>query len=219
MVHRVVPRVRASVQLAPPRGLRLATPPVRCSSRGARLRRVRRGARATGSSGAGPAGARVGRQRRRSTARPASAWCSSSATTCDVLAARARALHAFGLGLDDEEALAPWAIDDATDELYAHARRAARRPVARGRQPERALLGAPRLGALSPPRARSSSGRGPSSSATPAALAWLWANRDAVPLERRCWERLRGEALALSRTRFAAERAERGERGGAPSAL
>jgi hypothetical protein len=28
-------------------------------------------------------------------------------------------LHAFGLGLTDEEALAPWAIDDATDELYA----------------------------------------------------------------------------------------------------
>ncbi|MGD0529037.1 MAG: hypothetical protein ABSE49_28120, partial [Polyangiaceae bacterium] len=28
-------------------------------------------------------------------------------------------LHAFGLGLTDEEALAPWAIDDATDRLHA----------------------------------------------------------------------------------------------------
>lgn len=29
-------------------------------------------------------------------------------------------LHAFGYGLADEECLAPWAIDDATDLLYAH---------------------------------------------------------------------------------------------------
>ncbi len=29
-------------------------------------------------------------------------------------------LHAFGYGLEDELALAPWAIDDATDHLYEH---------------------------------------------------------------------------------------------------
>jgi hypothetical protein len=29
-------------------------------------------------------------------------------------------LHAFGYGLSDEMALAPWAIDDATDLLYEH---------------------------------------------------------------------------------------------------
>lgn len=29
-------------------------------------------------------------------------------------------LHAIGYGLEDEEALAPWAIDDATDLLYEH---------------------------------------------------------------------------------------------------
>jgi hypothetical protein len=29
-------------------------------------------------------------------------------------------LHAFGYGLDEELALAPWAIDDATDLLYEH---------------------------------------------------------------------------------------------------
>jgi hypothetical protein len=29
-------------------------------------------------------------------------------------------LHAFGYGLEDERALAPWAIDDATDLLYEH---------------------------------------------------------------------------------------------------
>lgn len=32
-------------------------------------------------------------------------------------------LHAFGYGLEDEHALAPWAIDDATDLLYEHRRR------------------------------------------------------------------------------------------------
>jgi hypothetical protein len=29
-------------------------------------------------------------------------------------------LHAFGYGLNDEDSLAPWAIDDATDLLYEH---------------------------------------------------------------------------------------------------
>lgn len=32
-------------------------------------------------------------------------------------------LHAFGYGLEDEMALAPWAIDDATDLLYEHRKR------------------------------------------------------------------------------------------------
>jgi hypothetical protein len=32
-------------------------------------------------------------------------------------------LHAYGMGLTDEWALAPYAIDDATDELYARRRR------------------------------------------------------------------------------------------------
>ncbi len=39
---------------------------------------------------------------------------------CAFLPRELARLHAFGLGLTDEEALAPWGIDDATDELYAH---------------------------------------------------------------------------------------------------
>ena len=61
-------------------------------------------------------------------------------------------LHAFGLGLTDEEALAPWAIDDATDELYARRLEPRDALLARGRQPQRALLGPARLGALPQPR-------------------------------------------------------------------
>lgn len=37
---------------------------------------------------------------------------------CDFLPKELAALHAFGLGLTDEWALAPYGIDDATDELY-----------------------------------------------------------------------------------------------------
>ena len=39
---------------------------------------------------------------------------------CDFLPRELARLHAIGLGLEDEEALAPWGIDAATDELYAH---------------------------------------------------------------------------------------------------
>ena len=38
----------------------------------------------------------------------------------EVLPRELARLHAFGYGLDEEECLAPWAIDDATDLLYAH---------------------------------------------------------------------------------------------------
>ncbi|MBX3260832.1 MAG: hypothetical protein KF782_14195 [Labilithrix sp.] len=37
---------------------------------------------------------------------------------CTFLPRELARLHAFGYGLDDELALAPWAIDDATDLLY-----------------------------------------------------------------------------------------------------
>jgi hypothetical protein len=39
---------------------------------------------------------------------------------CTFLPRELARLHAFGYGLDDELALAPWAIDDATDLLYEH---------------------------------------------------------------------------------------------------
>ena len=38
---------------------------------------------------------------------------------CEFLPRELAALHATGMGLTDEWALAPYAIDDATDELYA----------------------------------------------------------------------------------------------------
>lgn len=40
---------------------------------------------------------------------------------CSFLPRELARLHAFGYGLDAELALAPYAIDDATDLLYAHA--------------------------------------------------------------------------------------------------
>jgi hypothetical protein len=39
---------------------------------------------------------------------------------CSFLPRELARLHAFGYGLDEELALAPWAIDDATDLLYEH---------------------------------------------------------------------------------------------------
>lgn len=38
---------------------------------------------------------------------------------CDFLPQELASLHAFGMGLGDELALAPYAIDDATDELWS----------------------------------------------------------------------------------------------------
>jgi hypothetical protein len=42
---------------------------------------------------------------------------------CSFLPRELARLHAFGYGLDEEFALAPWAIDDATDLLYEKRRR------------------------------------------------------------------------------------------------
>lgn len=39
---------------------------------------------------------------------------------CAFLPSELARLHAFGYGLEDELALAPWAIDDATDGLFEH---------------------------------------------------------------------------------------------------
>jgi hypothetical protein len=113
-------------------------------------------------------------------------------------------LHAPGLGLTDEEALAPWAIDDATDELWA--RRVRPRDVF--------WLAADNMNALfwglhdwahfhshGPFDQRAWT----ELQCDAAALAWLWANRDVVPEGERTWERVRQEAAALSRARFAAE--------------
>jgi hypothetical protein len=113
-------------------------------------------------------------------------------------------LHAPGLGLTDEEALAPWAIDDATDELWAR----------RVRPREVFWLAADNVNALfwglhdwahfhshGPFEQRAWT----ELQCDGAALAWLWVNRNLVPEGEHTWERVRQEAAALSRARFAAE--------------
>ena len=113
-------------------------------------------------------------------------------------------LHAFGLGLTDEEALAPWAIDDATDELFAH----------RIRPRDALWLAADNLNALfwglhdwahfhnhGPFEQRAWT----EVQCDATALAWLWANRGRVPLAVATWERARREVAALASVRFAGE--------------
>jgi hypothetical protein len=126
----------------------------------------------------------------------------------DFLPRELARVHAFGLGLTDEEALAPWAIDDATDELYAR----------RVRPGDALWLAADNLNALywglhdwahfhnhGPFEQRAWT----ELQCDAAALAWLWINREAIGL-RDCprdqdWERVRGQVEALARGRFAAE--------------
>jgi hypothetical protein len=113
-------------------------------------------------------------------------------------------LHAFGLGLAEEEALAPWAIDDATDGLYA-----------RGVRPGDALwLAADNLNALfwglhdwahfhnhGPFEQRAWT----ELQCDVTALAWLWENRARIPVGEPAWERVRKGVVDLSRARFADE--------------
>ncbi|HEY4014796.1 MAG TPA: hypothetical protein VGM06_15740 [Polyangiaceae bacterium] len=113
-------------------------------------------------------------------------------------------LHAFGLGLGDEEALAPWAIDDATDGLHAR----------RVRPSDLFWLAADNLNALfwGLHDWAHFHNHGPFTEVAwtelqcdASALAWLWRNRALVPLEDAAWERLRSEVEALCAQRFAAE--------------
>jgi hypothetical protein len=112
-------------------------------------------------------------------------------------------MHAFGLGLTHERALAPWAIDDATDGLHAH-----------GTRPHEALwLAADNLNALFwglhdwahfhnhgpfEPHQRAWT----ELQCDVTALVWLWINRQQVPLSDAGWERIRHEVADLSRRRF-----------------
>lgn len=114
------------------------------------------------------------------------------------------AVHAFGLGLTDEQALAPWGIDAATDGLYAH----------RVRPRDALWLAADNLNALFwglhdwahfhnhgpfEPHQRAWT----EVQCDASALAWLWINRRDVPLSEDGWERLREQVVRLSRGRFA----------------
>jgi hypothetical protein len=113
-------------------------------------------------------------------------------------------LHAFGLGLTREEALAPWGIDVATDELYA--RRVRPRDVL--------WLAADNVNALfwglhdwahfhnhGPFEQRAWT----ELQCDFAALAWLWMNRARIPMREPVWERVRREVVELSRARFEGE--------------
>jgi hypothetical protein len=123
---------------------------------------------------------------------------------CDFLPRELARLHALGLGLEDEEALAPWGIDTATDELYAH--RVAPRDVL--------WLAADNLNALfwglhdwahfhnhGPFEQRAWT----ELQCDVSALAWLWINRGEVRIEEAVWERLRSEANEVTRRRFEEE--------------
>ena len=114
-------------------------------------------------------------------------------------------VHAFGLGLTDEQALAPWAIDDATDGLHLH-----------GVRPREALwLAADNLNALfwglhdwahfhnhGPFEQRAWT----ELQCDASALAWLRANRDVIPIDDATLARVHAQVRALSSRRFADER-------------
>jgi hypothetical protein len=115
-------------------------------------------------------------------------------------------VHAFGLRLGDEEALAPWAIDDATDGLYEH----------RVRPRDALWLAADNLNALFwglhdwahfhnhgafEPHQRAWT----ELQCDASALAWLWTNRALVPIDESVWERARQQVSLLCRRRFDAE--------------
>jgi hypothetical protein len=123
---------------------------------------------------------------------------------CDFLPCELARLHAFGLGLDGEQALAPWAIDHATDELYAR----------RVRPRDLLWLAADNLNALfwglhdwahfhnhGPFEQRAWT----ELQCDASALAWLWRNRETVEIGERTWERLRDEVVGLARGRFEGE--------------
>lgn len=106
--------------------------------------------------------------------------------------------HAAALGLGDALALAPYAIDDATDLLYAE-----RRPPA-----ETFWLAADNVNALywalhdwSHFHNHGEFSDRPSTElqCDAAALAWLWINRDAIALPEAHWDALRRDALANHR--------------------
>jgi hypothetical protein len=128
---------------------------------------------------------------------------------CDFLPRELARFHAVGMGLEGEEALAPWAIDEATDGFFE-------RRVAPG---DVLWLAADNLNALfwglhdwahfhhhGPFEERAWT----ELQCDATALVWLWVNRDAVPLSEGAWERVRREAEALSQARFAADPPARG---------
>jgi hypothetical protein len=122
----------------------------------------------------------------------------------EVLPRELARLHAFGLGLDGEWALAPYAIDDATDELYA-------RRIAPG---EVLWLAADNLNAVywglhdwahfhnhGPFIERAEN----ELQCDFAALAWMWRNRDVIGITDAEWDGARADVERMIAARFEAE--------------
>ncbi|MBX3219231.1 MAG: hypothetical protein KF795_01855 [Labilithrix sp.] len=123
---------------------------------------------------------------------------------CSFLPRELARLHAFGYGLDDELALAPWAIDDATDLLYEH----------RARPREVFWLAASTLDALVWGLHDWAHFHNHGPFDQPAmtelqcdlvALAWLRRNARAIELGERALEEVAEGLAALSRRRFEEE--------------
>ena len=123
---------------------------------------------------------------------------------CSFLPTELARLHAFGLGLDSERALAPYAIDDATDEL--HARRVRPRSLL--------WLAADNLNAIywglhdwahfhnhGPFEQRAWT----ELQCDVSALHWLTLNQQAIAIPAAVLARLRTEVTSLVESRFAAE--------------
>lgn len=125
---------------------------------------------------------------------------------CDFLPRELGCLHAHGLDLRGEWALAPYAIDDATDELYA-------RDVAPGRL---FWLAAADLAGLvwglhdwshfhnhGPFEARALT----ELQCDAAALVWLSMNLTSVGIDEADWERVRRALAGIAAARFSEEHA------------
>jgi hypothetical protein len=129
---------------------------------------------------------------------------------CDFLPQELARLHAVGLQLGDEQALAPWGIDEATDQLYA-----------RSARPGGLLwLAADNLNALlwglhdwthfhnhGPFERRAWT----ELQCDASALAWLWLNRERVALPGATWAELARRVAELAHARFAGGDEEGGD--------
>jgi hypothetical protein len=126
-------------------------------------------------------------------------------SACTFLPRELACLHVHGMGLSDEWALAPYAIDEATDVLFA------RRLVPRSVM----WLAASDLRGLvwglhdwahfhnhGPFEARALT----ELQCDAAALVWLWINRTAVGVSDALWHRTRDGLSAVAARRFAEER-------------
>jgi len=122
----------------------------------------------------------------------------------DFLPRELAKLHAFGLGLEDEWALAPYAIDDATDELFAR----------KIRPRDLLWLAADNLNALfwglhdwshfhnhGPFEERAWN----ELQCDAAALFWIWINRAVIDLDDGAWLHLHRAVTQGTVARFAAE--------------